>query len=83
MSRPSVAKAYATIDNGRGKDIRIGQVGSGPLVEIWVSEHGNGSRGIYLDLESAGRFSDALVDLLDAFDAAGLSSQETDHKGAQ
>lgn len=65
MNRPSTAKAFATVDNGRGFDVRIGQVGKGPLVELWVSEFGHKSTGIIASYEQAVAFYEAFGDLLD------------------
>lgn len=65
MSRPSVAKAAFTIDSGRGFDVRGERVGKGPLVSLWVSEHGCRSCGIILNVAQAAELIEALNDLLD------------------
>lgn len=65
MNRPSVGKAAFVVDNGRGFDIRGGQVGKGPLIELWVSEHERKSTGAIVTYQQAVDFYNAFGDLLD------------------
>jgi hypothetical protein len=65
VNRPSVGKAAFVIDNGRGFDIRGGQVGKGPLVELWLSERTVKSTGGIFSMGDIADLIEGLNDLMD------------------
>lgn len=71
MSKPS-NKTLAVLIEHKEYSVRASRVGSGPLVNLWVGEHGNGGRGIILDVDQATELVEGLNDLLDEIE--GLTS---------
>lgn len=76
MNRPSVGKAAFVIDNGRGFDIRGGQVGKGPLVELWLSEHTKKSTGAIFQMSDIADLIEGLNDLMDEMELDFPPEQE-------
>lgn len=64
MGKPSLANCALVLERG-DFSLRVSRVGAGPLVSLWVHEHGNGGRGIILDVAEASELIECLNDLLD------------------
>lgn len=64
MSKPTDNNCVVIVENGEFS-IRLARVGKGPLVLVWVHEHGNGGRGIILDIDNSDVVISAWQDLLD------------------
>ena len=70
MGRKKPTGDKVTIIRGdrEGFDIRLSRVGSGPLVQVWIHEHGSGGTGIILSVERSDEFIEAYQDILDEID---------------
>lgn len=66
MTRPSRVQSFAIIPNTHEThEIRLCQVGKGPLAQLWVQETGGKGAGIILNVEQATDLVESLNDLLD------------------
>lgn len=68
MSKPSTRSCSVIIEHDE-YSVRACRVGSGPLINLWIHESGNGGRGMILDFEQTVELIEGLNLLLDEIES--------------